>query len=148
MSQSILNKIKSTRPTTDKLDRQWYVIDASKMPLGRLATEAARILTGKNRADYAPDVNMGGVVVIINAQNSVLTGKKAEKKNYFSHSGYLGGLKTTSYAEYQVKNPTVPVYKAIKGMLPKNRQQDVRMNNLVHIFPAAHNFTREMIQVN
>lgn len=148
MSQALIKKTTSTRPSTAGLDRQWYVIDASKLPIGRLATEAARILMGKNLANYAQDVNMGGVVVVINAKNSVLTGKKSEKKVYFSHSGYLGGLKATSYADYQVKNPAMPIYKAIKGMLPKNRQQDVRMNNLVHIFPEGHNFTKEMIQVN
>jgi large subunit ribosomal protein L13 len=148
MSQQIIKATKSTRPTTQGLDRQWYVIDASKLPIGRLATEAARILMGKNLPTYSQDVNMGGVVVVINASKSILTGQKPEKKMYFRHSGYLGGLKATSFNQYQVKNPKFPIYKAIKGMLPKNRQQDVRMNNLVHIFPEGHNFTKEMIQVN
>jgi large subunit ribosomal protein L13 len=148
MSQQIIKATKSTRPTTQGLDRQWYVIDASKLPIGRLATEAARILMGKNLPTYSQDVNMGGVVVVINASKSVLTGQKPEKKMYFRHSGYLGGLKATSFNQYQAKNPKFPIYKAIKGMLPKNRMQDVRMNNLVHIFPEGHNFTKEMIQVN
>jgi large subunit ribosomal protein L13 len=149
MSQSIINAQKSTRPSLKGYLRQWYIIDASKMPLGRIATEAARILIGKNLATYSQDTNMGGVVVIINAKQSVLTGQKPDKKTYFHHSGYMGGLKATTFKEYQIKNPKVPVYKAIKGMLPKNRQQDVRMNNLVHIFEGEHNFTGiNMIQVN
>jgi large subunit ribosomal protein L13 len=148
MSQSILKASKTTRPVTKGLDRTWYIIDASKTPIGRMATEAARILMGKNLPTFSKDVNMGGVVVVINAKNSVLTGKKPEKKNYFSHSQYMGGLKVTSYKEYQAKNPKMPIYKAIKGMLPKNRHQDVLMNNRVYIFDEGHNFTKSMIQVN
>jgi large subunit ribosomal protein L13 len=148
MSQRILNAVKSTRPSTMGLNRTWYVIDASKMPIGRLATESARLLLGKNLPTFSKDVNMGGVVVIINAKKSVLTGKKPEKKNYFRHSGYMGGLTTTSYAQYQDKDPKFPIYHAIKGMLPKNRHQDLLMNNRVHIFTEGHNFTNQMIQVN
>lgn len=148
MSQRILNAVKTTRPTTAGLNRTWYIIDASKTPIGRMATQAARILMGKNLPNYSKDVNMGGIVVVINAKNSVLTGKKAEKKNYFHHSGYLGGMKVTTYAQYQDKNPKFPIYNAIKGMLPKNRHQDVWMNNRVHIFEEGHNFTNKMIQVN
>jgi large subunit ribosomal protein L13 len=148
MSQKILNAVKTTRPSTLGLNRTWYIIDASKTPIGRLASEAARLLLGKNLPNYAQDINMGGVVVVINAKQSVLTGKKAEKKNYFRHSGYLGGLTTTSYAQYQVKDPKFPIYNAIKGMLPKNRHQDVLMNNRVYIFEEGHNFTNQMIQVN
>jgi large subunit ribosomal protein L13 len=148
MSQSIIKATKSTRPSTNGLDRTWYIIDASKTPIGRLATEAARILMGKNLPNFSKDVNMGGIVVVINAKNSVLTGKKPEKKNYFSHSQYMGGLKVTSYKEYQVKNPKMPIYKAIKGMLPKNRHQDLLMNNRVHIFEGEHNLAKSMIQVN
>ena len=88
MSQSILKSTKSTRPTKTGLQREWYVLDASKEPLGRLATKAATILMGKNRADFAPDVNMGGVVVVINSDQIVLTGQKRQKKNYFRHIPY------------------------------------------------------------
>jgi large subunit ribosomal protein L13 len=148
MSQRILNATKTTRPTTMGLNRTWYIIDASKTPIGRMATQAARLLMGKNLPNYSKDVNVGGVVVIINAKQSVLTGKKAEKKNYFHHSGYLGGMKVTTYAQYQDKNPKFPIYNAVKGMLPKNRQQDVLMNNRLYIFEEGHNFTNKMIQVN
>lgn len=148
MSQTIRQLSKSTRPTTRGLMRDWYVLDASKEPLGRLATKAARILMGKHRADYAPDVNMGGMVVVINSDKTVLTGQKPTKKNYFRHSGRLGSIKIRSFAEQQAIDSTVPVYKAIKNMLPKNRQQDVRMNTMLHIFKGDHNFTQKMNQAN
>jgi large subunit ribosomal protein L13 len=149
MSQSIIKATKTTRPKTIGLNRTWYLVDASKTPIGRLATESARLLLGKNLPTYSKDVNVGGVVVVINAKNSVLTGKKPEKKNYFRHSGFMGGLTTTSYKEYQEKNPKFPIYTAIKGMLPKNRHRDLLMNNRVYIFDEGHNFSNiNMVQVN
>jgi large subunit ribosomal protein L13 len=148
MSQSILKLTKSTRPTKVGLQREWYVLDASKEPLGRLATKAATILMGKNRADFAPDVNMGGVVVIINSEKTVLTGQKAKKKNYFRHSGRIGSLKVRSFEEQHALDSTVPIYKAIKNMLPKNRHQDLRMNNMVHIFKGDHNIAQKLTPAN
>ena len=148
MSQSILKATKSTRPTKKNLIRDWYLLDASKEPLGRLATKAATILMGKNRADYAPDVNMGGVLVIINSEKIVLTGQKFKKKNYFRHSGRIGSLKVRSFEEQSALDSRVPIYKAIKNMIPKNRHQDVRMNNLVHIFKGDHNVTQKLIIAN
>jgi large subunit ribosomal protein L13 len=141
MSQALLNKTKTTRPTKTGLQRQWYILDASKEPLGRLATKAANFLTGKNRADYASDVDMGGMVVVINSEKIVLTGQKALKKNYFRHSGRIGSLKITSFPEQMAKDSSVPIYKAINGMLPKNRHQDLRINNRLFIFKEGHNFT-------
>jgi large subunit ribosomal protein L13 len=148
MSQSIKNAVKSTRPSKEGLQREWYVLDASKEPLGRLATKAATILMGKNKANYAQDVNMGGIVVVINSDKIILTGKKAEKKNYFWHTGRIGGIKTRTFGDQMNIDSTVPIYKAIKNMLPKNRHQDIRMNNLVHIFKAGHNFTNTMTDAN
>jgi large subunit ribosomal protein L13 len=148
MSQSILKLTKSTRPTKIGLQREWYLLDASKEPLGRLATKAATILMGKNRADFAPDVNMGGVVVVINSDKIVLTGKKAQKKNYFRHSGRIGSMKVRSFEEQSALDSTVPIYKAIKNMLPKNRHQDLRMNNMVHIFKGDHNLTQNLTVAN
>ncbi len=148
MSQTIRKATKTTRPTKAGLQRDWYILDASKEPLGRLATKAATVLMGKNRADFSQDVNMGGVVVVINSDKIVLTGQKSTRKNYFRHSGRLGGLKIRSFPEQMAKDSTVPVYKAIKNMLPKNRHQDVRMNNLLHIFKEDHNFTTKMIELN
>ncbi len=148
MPEKILKPLKTTRPTKVNLQRTWYLLDASKEPLGRLATKAARFLMGKNRADFSPDVDMGGVVVIINAKKTILTGRKFERKNYFFHSGYPGGLKIRSYKEQYQIDPTKPIYLAIKRMLPKNRHQDVRMNNRLFIFGENHDLKVKLIPAN
>jgi large subunit ribosomal protein L13 len=82
---------------------------------------------------------MGGMVIIINAKDSILTGKKPEKKNYFNYSGRMGGMKVRSFEEIMKKDVSKPLYRAIKGMLPKNRHQDLRLNNRLFIFPENHN---------
>ena len=148
MSQAIIKQTKTTRASKLGYMRPWYIFDASKEPIGRLATKAARMLMGKNRADYMPDVDMGGMVVIINADKSVLTGKKPEKKNYFRHTGRIGSLKITSFAEQMAKDSRKPMYHAVRGMIPKNRHQDLRLHNRLFIFPENHNFTQKMIECN
>ncbi len=148
MSQRIVNATKTTRPTKIGLQRSWYVLDASKESMGRLATKAARLLMGKNRADFSPDVDMGGMVVIINANKTQLTGQKFERKNYFRHSGQVGGLKVRSFKEEFEKDPTRPMYLAIKRMLPKNRQQDPRMNTRLYIFPENHDLKFKLTPAN
>ena len=148
MSQKIKNSTKTFRPTTKGFVREVYLLDASKEPVGRLATKAARLLMGKNRADYSPDVNMGGVVVVINTDKLIMTGQKLERKNYFRHTGRPGSLKIVTMPQQMSKDSTVPVYKAIKNMIPKNRQQDVRMNNLLHLYKGDHDMTQKMIPAN
>lgn len=148
MSQTITKATKTTRPTKQGLQRTWYILDASKESMGRVATKAADLLTGKNRADYAPDVDMGGMVVIINADQTVVTGKKAERKNYFTHSGRIGGLKVRSFAEQMDKDSTKPLYRAVSGMLPKNKHRDLRLNNRLFIFKQGHNLTHNMVSAN
>ncbi len=149
MSQSIINSTKTFRPKTNGYVRDVYVLDASKEPVGRLATKAARILMGKNRADYSPDVNMGGIVVIINSDKLVFTGKKPEKKNYFKHTGRPGSLKVVTLPQQMKKDSTVPIYKAIRNMIPRNRLKDIRMNQLLHIFKDEnHGLTQKMITAN
>lgn len=149
MSQTIIKATNSTRPVTKNLTREWYILDASKEPLGRLATKAANLLTGKNRADYSQDVDMGAMVVIINSKNLVVTGQKMERKVYFRHSGRPGGLKSRTLAEQMELDSSVPLYKAIKGMLPKNRQQDVRLNTRLFIFPTSeHTITQKLNPAN
>jgi ribosomal protein L13 len=140
-------KITSSRPTKVGFNRPYFLIDASKTPIGRVATEAARILMGKNRADFSPDVDMGGIVVIINAKQQVLTGKKAERKVYFRYGRQLGSLKSRSYEEQVAKDFKFPIYTAIKKMLPRNRHQDLRANNRVHIFAEGHDIKFPMIEV-
>ena len=103
-----------------EVEREWLVIDATDKVLGRLATEVAQILKGKKKPQYTPHVDTGDFVIVINAEKIRLTGNKAEKKVYYSHSGYIGGLKEVSFARMLEKHPERIIEKAVKGMLPKN----------------------------
>ena len=104
----------------NEVERKWYVIDAADKPLGKTAVKAADILRGKHRPEFTPHVDCGEFVIVINASNAVLTGKKLENKYYRHHSGYIGGLKEIQYKELMEKNPEMAVMLAVKGMLPKN----------------------------
>ena len=113
-------------PKPGDADRQWHVIDATDVVLGRLASQAAVLLRGKHKPTFAPHVDMGDFVIIINADKVALTGAKAQQKRAYRHSGFPGGLKSVSYTELLEKNPTRAVEKAIAGMVPKTtlgRQQ-------------------------
>lgn len=101
--------------------RKWYVIDAAGQPLGRVATAAATLLRGKHKPIYTPHIDTGDYVVIINADEVVLTGRKLDQKIYFRHSGYEGGLKRTVYRQLMAKKPEFAMEKAVRGMLPHNR---------------------------
>lgn len=103
-----------------EVQRKWYILDAAGRPLGRVASEAARLLRGKHKPIFTPHVDTGDFVIIINAEKVLLTGKKLEKKMYYRHSGYPGGLKTTDYATLMATKPVLAVEKAVKGMLPHN----------------------------
>ena len=105
-------------PKPGDTQRQWLVIDATDVVLGRLATQAATLLRGKHKPTFAPHVDGGDFVVIVNADKVALTGQKREQKLAYRHSGYPGGLRATSYAELLEQNPERAVEKAIKGMLP------------------------------
>lgn len=104
----------------DKIERKWYVVDAEGKTLGRLATEVAKILTGKNKPTYTPYLDTGDYVIVVNADKVKVTGSKYTDKIYRHHSGYPGGLKETPFKDMIKKHPTFPVEAAIKGMLPKN----------------------------
>lgn len=104
----------------EEIQRKWYVIDAEGKTLGRLATEAARILRGKHKPDFTPHVDTGDHVIIINAEKVVLTGNKLQQKMYTRHSGYPGGLKQMAYGDLLQKRPELALEKAISGMLPHN----------------------------
>ncbi|MBN1301805.1 MAG: 50S ribosomal protein L13 [Melioribacteraceae bacterium] len=106
---------------TEDADRKWYVVDASDQVLGRLATEVARVIRGKNKAIFTPNMDTGDFVVIINAEKVKMTGKRELQKSYFRHSGYPGGTTITSFSEMKQKNPEAIIHTAVKGMLPKNR---------------------------
>ncbi|HEV7567320.1 MAG: large subunit ribosomal protein [Microbacteriaceae bacterium] len=107
-------------PKANEIQRDWVVIDATDVVLGRLASHAATLLRGKHKATFAPHMDMGDFVIIINADKVALTGAKAEQKKAYRHSGYPGGLTAVTYAELLEKNPIRAVEKAIRGMLPKN----------------------------
>jgi large subunit ribosomal protein L13 len=101
--------------------KKWYLIDAKDQVLGRVASRVAAILRGKHKATYTPHIDMGDNVIIINADKVKLTGTKPQKKMYYRHSGYPGGLKETSFLDMMRKDPTFAMRNAIKGMLPHNR---------------------------
>ena len=104
------------------IERRWWVIDASGKSLGRIATEVARLLQGKNKPIYSPNLDIGDFVVVINAAKIRVTGKKAEEKIYYRHSQYPGGLKSITFAKMLETHPTRLIEHAVKGMLPHNRQ--------------------------
>lgn len=108
-------------PKASEITHSWYVIDAEGLVLGRMATEAARVLRGKHKPTFAPHIDTGDHVVIINADKVVLTSNKAERKDVWRHSGYPGGIKHSTYAAELRDKPEEAVRRSIKGMLPKNR---------------------------
>ena len=112
--------MKSYMANPANIERKWYVVDATGMPLGRLASQVAAILRGKHKPTFTPNVDCGDFVIVLNTDKVVLTGKKLEKKLYTYHTGYVGGLKQTPYKEIMAKKSDLAVYEAVKGMLPKN----------------------------
>ncbi len=104
-----------------EIERRWYIVDAKGKTLGRLSTEVAKILTGKNKPIYTPHVDTGDHVIVINADKVVLTGKKLEQKVMYRYSGYPGGLKVRKYSDLMITSPELVVKKSILGMLPKNK---------------------------
>lgn len=113
--------MKTYSTKTSEIERQWHVIDASGKILGKLATEAAKLLMGKHKPTFSRHLDTGDFVVIINAEKVRFTGKKAEQKLYHSHSGYPGGLKTINLERLMQTHPTRVIEHAVKGMLPHNR---------------------------
>lgn len=107
-------------PKAEEINRKWYVLDAAGKPLGKVAVEAATILRGKHKPTFAPHVDCGDNVIIINAEKIVLTGNKLQQKKYYHHTGYIGHLKEVGYDKLMKTKPEFAVEKAIKGMLPDN----------------------------
>ena len=101
------------------VERKWFIIDAEGKVLGRVAAKVASIVRGKNKAIFVPHQEIGDFVVVINADKVVVTGRKAQQKMYYRHSGYVGGLKSNNYEKLMERHPTMPLELAIKGMLPK-----------------------------
>ena len=104
-----------------EIERKWYIIDATDLPLGRVASKAAHILRGKHKVTFTPHVDCGDYVIILNASNVKLTGNKLTDKMYYNHSGYTGGLRIRSAKEMKERYPEEMIERAVKGMLPKGR---------------------------
>lgn len=117
-------------PKPDDVERSWYVIDATDVVLGRLASQAAQLLRGKHKPVFAPHVDAGDYVIIINADKVALTGNKRETKLAYRHSGYPGGLRSVKYSELLETRPDRAVEKAVKGMLPHNKLADQQIKKL------------------
>ena len=111
--------MKTYMANPDKIERKWYVVDADGQTLGRLASEVAKVLRGKNKPVYTPHIDTGDYVIIINAEKVAVTGKKLEQKVYYHHSDYVGGMKETTLKEMMSKKPEKVLELAVKGMLPK-----------------------------
>jgi large subunit ribosomal protein L13 len=113
--------MKTTLPNFNEIKRNWYIIDANGLELGRLASKVAMIIMGKTKAIYSTNFDVGDFVIIVNAEKIYVTGKKMEDKLYYRHTGYLGGLKMESLSERMLKKPEDVIYQAVKGMLPKTK---------------------------
>ena len=122
----------------EDVQRKWYVLDAAGKPLGKTAAIAADLLRGKLKTDYTPHVDCGDFVIIINAKDAVLTGKKLQQKFYRTHSGYPGGLKETRYDRLMATKPELAMSLAVKGMLAKNPTQKWQMRRLKVVAGAEH----------
>lgn len=103
-----------------EIERQWFLVDATDKTLGRLASELAQVLKGKHKPNYAPNVDVGDFIVVINAEKIAVTGRRLDQKVYYRHSGYPGGLNETKLRDMLKKHPERPIKLAVKGMLPKN----------------------------
>ena len=125
-------------PKADEIQRDWVVIDATDVVLGRLASHTAALLRGKHKPTFAPHMDSGDFVIIVNADKVALTGQKAAQKKAYRHSGYPGGLKATTYSELLEKNPVRAVEKAVRGMLPKNSLGRAQIKKLKVYAGAEH----------
>lgn len=139
--------MKTYLPKKTDLKSKWYIIDAAGKTPGKVASEAARRLTGKHRADFTPHLDLGDGVIVINAEKISLTAKKFTGKVYRRHSGYTGHLKETTAGELLTKKPEKVLELAITGMLPKNRLRDGRMQRLKIFAGAEHSHEAQKPEV-
>ena len=129
---------KTYSPKANEIERAWYLVDAQGKTLGRLSTEIARVLTGKNKPQWAPHVDTGDFVVVINAEHAVLTGRKEEQKIYYRHSGKPGNLKMETAGHLRERRPGQMIQRAVKGMLPKNKLGRRQLKKLKVYAGAEH----------
>lgn len=121
------------------ITREWHILDASQLPLGRLSTVAASLLIGKQKPMQTKHIDCGDFVIVINASNLVVTGGKETKKIYYHHTGFPGGIKSATLTEVQAKDPTKPVFTAVRGMLPVNKLRNERLKRLKIYAGSEHN---------
>ena len=126
-----------------EVKRDWYVIDAAGKTLGRMATEIALRLRGKHKPEFTPHVDTGDYIVVINAEKVTVTGNKATDKKYYRHTGYMGGLKTTTFDKLQAEKPERIINDAVKGMLPKNPLGRAMFRKLKVYAGTEHNHTAQ-----
>jgi large subunit ribosomal protein L13 len=138
-------KTYSAKPTD--VTRKWYVVDASEAPLGRVATQIAKLLTGKDKPMFTKHIDVGDYVVVVNAGNIVVTGEKLDSKMYYHHSNYPGGLKDATLREKMEKDPTHALIHAVRGMLPVNKLRDGRLDRLKVYAGAEHNHEAQKPEV-
>ena len=124
-------------------ERKWFVVDAEGKTLGRLATEVATIIAGRDRVDYTPHLDNGAYVVVINAEKIEVTGNKEKSKMYRTHSGYMGGLKEIPLEKMRIKNPAHIVEHAVSGMLPKNKLRDRMVDRLKVVVGSEHQYAAQ-----
>jgi large subunit ribosomal protein L13 len=122
--------VRTYSPKPGDVNREWHVIDATDVVLGRLASQVAVLLRGKHKPIFAPHVDTGDFVIVINAEKIALTGQKLQQKMDYRHSGFPGGLRATSYVELLATNPRRAIEKAVKGMLPHNKLSDAQITKL------------------
>lgn len=130
-------KTYSAKPSD--VTRKWYVVDASEAPLGRVATQIAKLLTGKDKPMFTHHIDVGDYVVVVNAANIKVTGEKLDSKMYYRHSHFPGGLKESTLREKMEKDPTHALIHAVRGMLPVNKLRDGRLDRLKVYAGAEHN---------
>lgn len=133
--------------TPETVTRDWYVVDAEGKTLGRIATEIARRLRGKHKAEYTPHVDTGDYIIVINAEKVTVTGNKAAAKTYYSHSGFPGGIKQITFDKLQDHKPEMIIEKAVKGMLPKGPLGRAMYRKLKVYAGAEHNHAAQQPQV-
>lgn len=134
-------KTYSAKPSD--IARQWYVIDASEAPLGRVATKIATLLTGKGKPQFTKHIDCGDFVIVVNAANIVATGDKLNRKVYYRHSGFPGGLKETTLGDKLAQDPAFAITNAVRGMLPVNKLRDERLKRLKVYAGTEHQHTAQ-----
>lgn len=138
----------TNRVQAKDIKRDWHLIDAKNKILGRLSTDVAKILTGKNKSNFVPYLDLGDNVVVVNASGVKVTGKKEAQKKYVRHSGYPGGLRVEKLSDLRLRNPEEIIIHAVKGMVPKNKLGRQMLKKL-HVFASSqHPFQRELKEVD